>query len=77
MRMVCPTVFSPALASPLLPPPAGGRFKTVVTWRWWCCASKSSIPDNVYPSVPRTPGLREEIEAYLNEHGLQVVWYDD
>ncbi len=44
-----PLVFSPSWASPLLPPPAGGRSKTVVTWLWcFFCASKSSIPDNVY-----------------------------
>ena len=34
-------------------------------------------PGIIYPSAPRTPGLREEIETYLNEHGFQIVWYDD
>ncbi len=31
----------------------------------------------IYPQSPRTEGLREQIEAYLNDWGLQVVWYDD
>jgi len=30
----------------------------------------------IYPSAPRTPGLRREIEELLNDYGLQVVWYD-
>ena len=34
-------------------------------------------PGIIYPQVPRTPGLREEIEKYLNDYGLQVVWYDE
>lgn len=31
----------------------------------------------IYPRSPRCPGLREEIETYLNDHALQVVWYED
>jgi hypothetical protein len=31
----------------------------------------------IYPSPPRTPGLRREIEELLNDYGLQVVWYDE
>ena len=31
----------------------------------------------IYPSAPRTPGLKEQVEEYLNDHGLQVVWYYD
>ncbi|MCK5828462.1 hypothetical protein KAH43_08070 [Candidatus Bipolaricaulota bacterium] len=31
----------------------------------------------IYPTTPKTPGLKERIETYLNEYGLQVVWYDD
>lgn len=31
----------------------------------------------IYPRSPRTSGLREEIEGYLNDNALQVVWYDD
>ena len=31
----------------------------------------------VYPRVPVTPGLLETVEGYLNDYGLQVVWYDD
>lgn len=30
----------------------------------------------IYPQSPRTPGLKDRVEAYLNDHGLQVVWYD-
>jgi hypothetical protein len=31
----------------------------------------------IYPTAPKTPGLRERVEEYLNGYGLQVVWYDD
>lgn len=31
----------------------------------------------IYPRAPRTPGLKEEVETYLNDHALQVVWYED
>lgn len=31
----------------------------------------------IYPRAPRSPGLKLRVEDYLNEHGLQVVWYDD
>ena len=31
----------------------------------------------IYPAAPSTPGLREDVETYLNEYALQVVWYDD
>lgn len=31
----------------------------------------------IYPRAPRTPGLKDEVETYLNDHALQVVWYDD
>jgi len=34
-------------------------------------------PGIIYPSAPETPGLREMVETYLNDYGLQVVWYDD
>jgi hypothetical protein len=37
----------------------------------------SVVPGIIYPSTPSTPGLREEIEAYLGSYGLQVVWFDD
>jgi hypothetical protein len=33
-------------------------------------------PGIIYKSAPSTPGLREDIEEYLNGWGLQVVWYD-
>jgi len=31
----------------------------------------------IYPHSPSTAGLKEAVEQYMNEHGLQVVWYDD
>ena len=34
-------------------------------------------PGIIYPTAPSTPGLKEEIEEFLNDNGLQVVWYDD
>lgn len=35
-------------------------------------------PGIIYPRSPETPGLKEEVEEYLNGWGLQVVWwYDD
>jgi len=34
-------------------------------------------PGIIYPKSPETPGLKEEIEEYLNDYGMQVVWYDD
>jgi hypothetical protein len=34
-------------------------------------------PGIIYKSPPSTPGLKEEIEEYLNAWGLQVVWYEE
>ncbi len=34
-------------------------------------------PGIIYPTAPDTSGLKEMVEAYLNDYGLQVVWYDD
>ena len=31
----------------------------------------------IYPRSPHGPGLKEEVETYLNDHALQVVWYED
>ena len=31
----------------------------------------------IYPRSPHSPGLKEEVETYLNDHALQVVWYED
>ena len=31
-------------------------------------------PAIVYPTTPKTPGRKEEIETILNERGIQVVW---
>ena len=31
----------------------------------------------IYPRSPRSPGLKEEVETYLNDYALQVVWYED
>ena len=34
-------------------------------------------PGIIYPDSPKTPGLRERIETYLNDYGIQVVWLRD
>lgn len=34
-------------------------------------------PGIIYPNSPSTPGLKIFIENYLNDFGLQVVWYYD
>ena len=34
-------------------------------------------PGVIYPTAPITLGLKDMVEAYLNDYGLQVVWYDD
>jgi hypothetical protein len=31
----------------------------------------------IYPRFPDTAGLNAQVEQYLNDHALQVVWYDD
>lgn len=31
----------------------------------------------IYPSEPKSEGLKERVESYLNGHGLQVVWFYD
>jgi len=30
----------------------------------------------IYPKHPQSPGLKEEIEEYLNDYGIQILWYD-
>jgi hypothetical protein len=32
------------------------------------------LPAIVYPVAPKTPGRKAEIEAILEERGIQVVW---
>ncbi len=34
-------------------------------------------PGIIYPNVPISNKLREDIEEYLNSYGIQVVWYYD
>lgn len=34
-------------------------------------------PGIIYRIAPSTPGLKEMIEEYLNDWGLQIVWYVD
>ncbi|MCD4652401.1 hypothetical protein K8T06_00520 [bacterium] len=34
-------------------------------------------PGIIYKSPPSTPGLREDVEEYHNDWGLQVVWYEE
>jgi hypothetical protein len=36
--------------------------------------SKGVFPALVYPSAPRTPGRKEEIEAALHARGIEVIW---
>ncbi len=31
----------------------------------------------IYPKSPTTHGLKAWVETYMNNHALQVVWYDD
>ena len=31
----------------------------------------------LYPSPPATPGLRNEVEEYFAEHGLQLAWHSE
>ena len=31
----------------------------------------------IYPKAPTSVGLQSTVEKYLNDHGLQVVWYAD
>lgn len=35
------------------------------------------VPALVYPSTPKTPGRKEEVESILHERFIQVVWRDD
>ena len=37
----------------------------------------SVCPGIIYPKSPKIPGLKHLIESYLNDYGLQVVWYDE
>ena len=34
-------------------------------------------PGIIYPSEPKTEGLKERVENYLNDWGIQVVWHFD
>jgi hypothetical protein len=31
----------------------------------------------IYPRSPVTSGLKARVEQYVNDHGLQVAWYDE
>lgn len=31
----------------------------------------------IYPNAPKCTNLKERIEEYMNNYGLQVVWYHD
>jgi hypothetical protein len=31
----------------------------------------------IYPHAPRSAGVKDLVEQYLNDSALQVVWYDD
>mgnify|MGYP005619614107 CR=1 FL=1 len=34
-------------------------------------------PGIIYPIAPASNNLKERIEEYLNDYGIQVVWYTD
>lgn len=38
---------------------------------------KDVCPGIIYSRLPRSMQLRRRIEEYLNEYGLQVVWYEE
>ena len=31
----------------------------------------------IYPTAPKTEGLKKRIENYMGDYGIQVVWFDD
>ena len=35
----------------------------------------SVCPGLIYPTAPKTEGLRDRIEEYLGSYGIAVVWY--
>ena len=35
------------------------------------------VPGIIYPSAPRDPEARHEVEKHHNDFGVQVVWYDE
>jgi len=39
--------------------------------------SEESPLDGVYPHAPARQLVRDEIEQFLNDRGLQVVWFND
>jgi len=34
-------------------------------------------PGLIYPTAPKTSGLKERVEEYLGSYGIAVVWYYD
>jgi len=34
-------------------------------------------PGIIYPTAPRSPELKQEVERYFSDHCIQIVWYDD
>lgn len=34
-------------------------------------------PGLIYPEEPKSPGLKERIEEYLNSYGIMVAWHRD
>lgn len=39
--------------------------------------SQPVLPALIYPSSPKTPGRKEQIEKILNDRLIQVVWRDE
>jgi len=34
-------------------------------------------PGIIYPRAPKSLSIRQEVEKYVNERCIQIVWYDD
>jgi len=48
-------------------------------WRYIeaCVSPREVIPALVYPSTPKTPGRKEEVEAILDEFSIAAIWRDE
>jgi hypothetical protein len=34
-------------------------------------------PGIIYPHAPKSVGIKQEVEKYINDRCIQIVWYDD
>ncbi len=48
-------------------------------WRYIAAyvSPQEVIPALVYPSTPKTPGRKEEVESILDEYAIAAVWRDE